>query len=117
MSPSGLADYYLQEGVTHSFLSTILIPEFIAASRNRSLALKYLLAGGDKLAAVNLNGLGYQIVNNYGPTENSVVTTSYLLSSADGETAPPIGIPVSNTQLYIVNAENKLSPVGVAGEL
>ncbi|MGY0034992.1 condensation domain-containing protein [Pedobacter sp. NJ-S-72] len=117
LSPSDLVTYYFEEGITHSFLSTVLIPEFVAASRNRSLALQYLLAAGDKLAVINLDGLGYQVVNAYGPTENSVITTSYVLSAADGETSPPIGIPVSNTELYIVNAENKLCPVGVAGEL
>ncbi|WP_367866609.1 non-ribosomal peptide synthase/polyketide synthase [Pedobacter sp. WC2423] len=117
LSPSGLVDYYIEQGITHSFLSTILIPEFIEASRNRASALKYLLAGGDKLAAVNVDGLSYKIINNYGPTENSVVTTSYELSAEYSETAPPIGIPVSHTQLYILNAANKISPVGVPGEL
>ncbi|MBB5644623.1 non-ribosomal peptide synthetase [Pedobacter cryoconitis] len=117
LSPSALADYYIGQGITHSFLSTVLIPEFIEASRNRESALKYLLAGGDKLAAVNMEGLTYKIINNYGPTENSVVTTSYELSPAYAETAPPIGIPVSHTQIYILNAANGISPVGVPGEL
>ncbi|WP_160710767.1 non-ribosomal peptide synthetase [Chitinophaga solisilvae] len=116
LSPSGLADYYSEAGITHSFLSTILIPEFVAATRNRRLALQYLLAGGDKLPALSLEGIDYTIVNNYGPTENSVVTTSYVLTESS-EAAPPIGIPVSHTRIYILNAAGQLSPVGVAGEL
>ncbi|QNK64693.1 non-ribosomal peptide synthase/polyketide synthase [Pedobacter sp. PAMC26386] len=117
LSPSTLADYYINNGITHSFLSTVLIPEFIEATRNRASSLKYLLAGGDKLAAVSLEGLTYKIINNYGPTENSVVTTSYELLADSGETAPPIGTPISHTQVYILNADNKISPIGVPGEL
>ena len=117
LSPAGLVDYYSQAGVTHSFLSTVLIPEFVAESRGRELDLKYLLAGGDRLSAISLEGLTYKIVNNYGPTENSVVTSNYELVGANSEQAPPIGIPVSHTQVYILNATNQLSPVGVPGEL
>ncbi|RQO73975.1 hypothetical protein DBR43_00780 [Pedobacter sp. KBW06] len=117
LSPAGLVDYYEQAGVTHSFLSTVLIPEFVTESRGRDLNLKYLLAGGDRLSAISLEGLGYKIVNNYGPTENSVVTSSYELIAENSEQAPPIGIPVSHTQVYILNAANQLSPVGVPGEL
>ncbi|MBB6274141.1 amino acid adenylation domain-containing protein/non-ribosomal peptide synthase protein (TIGR01720 family), partial [Pedobacter cryoconitis] len=118
LSPSGLIDYYNKESITHTLLSTVMVPEFVSASRDQKIpALKYVQAGGDKLAAVDLRGLTYQIVNNYGPTENSVVTTSHILSPEDGNTAPSIGIPISNTRVYIVNSENKLSPVGVAGEL
>ncbi|HVI47207.1 MAG TPA: amino acid adenylation domain-containing protein, partial [Chitinophaga sp.] len=117
LSPSLLADYYEREGITHSFLSTVLIPEFVAATRNRNIVLKYLLTGGDRLPAMNLNGTGYTLVNNYGPTENSVVTTSYAVTGADEITAPPIGIPVSHTRAFILNAAGKLCPVGVPGEL
>ncbi|HVI43598.1 MAG TPA: amino acid adenylation domain-containing protein [Chitinophaga sp.] len=116
LSPSGLADYYGREAITHSFLPTALVPEFVAATRGRALSLKYLQAAGEKLSALNLDGLSYKIVNNYGPTENSVVATTYELSGNE-DAAPPIGIPVSHTRIYILNEAGQLCPVGVPGEL
>ncbi|WP_036667671.1 non-ribosomal peptide synthetase, partial [Paenibacillus sp. UNC217MF] len=55
-----------------------------------------------------------QLMNEYGPTENTVVTTAVELSE---ETAVSIGRPIPNTRVYIVNAQGRLSPFGVPGEL
>jgi amino acid adenylation domain-containing protein len=56
--------------------------------------------------------------NHYGPSETHVVTTySSRDPVADWATLPPIGQPISNTQIYIVNADLTLAPVGIPGEL
>ena len=56
--------------------------------------------------------------NHYGPTETHVVT-ALTLSGDPGAwpTLPPIGRPISNTQIYILNNVRELVPVGVAGEI
>ncbi|MGB7606261.1 MAG: condensation domain-containing protein, partial [Lutisporaceae bacterium] len=54
-------------------------------------------------------------VNNYGPTENTVVTTSFVVDKEYDNI--PIGKPIANTQIYIIDKENKLQPIGVPGEL
>ncbi|MEL4012528.1 non-ribosomal peptide synthetase, partial [Bacillus velezensis] len=55
------------------------------------------------------------LVNAYGPTENTCVTTSYF-ADRKGQNIP-IGKPIYNTEIYIVNQNNRLCPVGVVGEL
>ncbi|MGB7606207.1 MAG: condensation domain-containing protein, partial [Lutisporaceae bacterium] len=54
-------------------------------------------------------------VNNYGPTENTVVTTSFVVDKEYDNI--PIGKPIANTQIYIIDKETKLQPIGVPGEL
>jgi len=114
---SSLVMLHLQQGITHAFIPTALVQEFIQASSVKITSLQYLLTGGDQLSATDISGLTYKVVNNYGPTENSVVTTSYELLPADRDHAPVIGRPVSNTRVYILNSKGQLCPVGVAGEI
>ena len=85
--------------------------------------LKYLLAGGDVLSipAVQtvLNQLeGCQLINGYGPTENTTFTCCFPIDSAS-ELYPsvPIGKPISNTQVYILDRYLNPVPIGVPGEL
>jgi acyl-CoA synthetase (AMP-forming)/AMP-acid ligase II/aryl carrier-like protein len=80
-------------------------------------SLKCLLTGGDKLSSLDLNAINYKLINNYGPTEYTVVATNYTLSGKEKEAAPPIGKPISNTRIYIVSREGELAPVGVGGEI
>ncbi|MCL2163373.1 MAG: amino acid adenylation domain-containing protein [Oscillospiraceae bacterium] len=66
-----------------------------------------------------LNYMGKnKAVHVYGPTENTVFSTSYCVNDIeDAPTAIPIGKPLANYQAYILNADNQLSPIGVSGEL
>nr|NIM16117.1 AMP-binding protein [Candidatus Aminicenantes bacterium]NIM82888.1 AMP-binding protein [Candidatus Aminicenantes bacterium]NIN22264.1 AMP-binding protein [Candidatus Aminicenantes bacterium]NIN46032.1 AMP-binding protein [Candidatus Aminicenantes bacterium]NIN88868.1 AMP-binding protein [Candidatus Aminicenantes bacterium] len=108
-----LADYYKKHQVTISFLPTQFCQQFMVERRDID-SLRALLTGGDKL-----NGFietRYRLYNNYGPTENTVVTTSYLVEAYKENI--PIGKPTANTCVYIMNKDNmQLQPVGVAGEL
>ncbi|WP_369345694.1 AMP-binding protein [Caldalkalibacillus mannanilyticus] len=72
-----------------------------------------LLIGGDKLKQFRKQS--YTLYNNYGPTENTVVTTSFKVEQMEDNI--PIGKPISNTKIYILNASDQLQPVGVVGEL
>lgn len=59
-----------------------------------------------------------QYINAYGPTETTVCATVWKYRSSKGEFASvPIGTPISNTQIFIVDEYNNLQPVGAAGEL
>ncbi|WP_228050002.1 non-ribosomal peptide synthetase [Tychonema sp. LEGE 06208] len=56
--------------------------------------------------------------NHYGPSESHVVTTFTLTNSADNwPILPPIGRPIANTQIYILDRLLKPVPIGVSGEL
>ncbi len=56
-----------------------------------------------------------EIINEYGPTENSVVTT--ISRDIQAGKKVTIGKPIANTKVYIVDKNNKLQPIGVPGEL
>ena len=103
--------YFEDNRITISFLPTQICEEFLVED-NKSL--RYLLAGGDKLR--KCMNKSYELVNNYGPTENTVVTTSFNTRDCHAENIP-IGKPISNARAYIVDKSNKLQPVGVVGEL
>ena len=58
-----------------------------------------------------------QVYNLYGPTEAAVDVTAWTCSLADSGTALPIGRPIANTRLYVLDAQLRPLPVGVAGEI
>ncbi|MBQ4899273.1 amino acid adenylation domain-containing protein [Paenibacillus sp. Marseille-P2973] len=94
-------------------------------------SLRYVLASGDALTARQVNRFrallggsegeeagGARLINLYGPTEATVDVSHYDCSGLMEVVDPvPIGKPIDNTRLYIVDVGNRLQPVGVAGEL
>jgi amino acid adenylation domain-containing protein len=108
-----LGGYYEKHRVTIGFLPTQFCQQFIE-SFGEIRSLRELLTGGDKLS--RFVRTGYRLNNNYGPTENTVVTTSFPVEG-DSDNIP-IGKPIANTAVYILNKDNfMLQPVGVPGEL
>jgi amino acid adenylation domain-containing protein len=111
-----LNQYFEKHCVTIAFLPTPVCHQFME-QENRSL--RKLLTGGDKLQ--HFSKRNYNLYNNYGPTENTVVTTAYPV--IEHMENIPIGQPVSNTQVYILSVSNRAGtgfqsqPVGVPGEL
>ncbi|MEO6868799.1 MAG: condensation domain-containing protein, partial [Ginsengibacter sp.] len=116
-SPLQLFDFINLNKITHCFLATALVIEFVNISKTKTTFLKYLLTGGDKLPAIDIEDIKYRLVNNYGPTENTVVSTKYTLQNKDKSSSPVIGSPISNTKILILNNYNEISPVGIAGEI
>jgi fengycin family lipopeptide synthetase D len=105
-----LNQYYNENNITISFLPTQIAEQFMKLD-NKSL--RYLQAAGDKLRYFEKKS--YTVVNNYGPTENTVVATSFVIDKAYDNI--PIGRPTANTQAYILDKYNKPQPIGVPGEL
>ncbi len=86
-------------------------------------SVRQLLAGGDVLSVDHVNRLlralpRCQVINGYGPTENTTFTCCYpVLKAADVDHGVPIGSPINNTRVYVLNENLKPAPVGVTGEL
>lgn len=102
--------YFEDNQITIGFLPTQICEQFMELD-NRSL--RTLLTGGDKLKRYVPGN--YRLINNYGPTENTVVTTSCIVK--DKLDSIPIGKPIFNVRLYILDRNNRLQPIGVPGEL
>ncbi len=82
--------------------------------------LNTMLIGGEafpvNLAKKLLSTLSGNVINMYGPTETTIWSTLHKLTDADADSIP-IGRPIANTQIYILDSFNKPTPIGVAGEL
>jgi len=84
-------------------------------------SLKNLLVGGDVLSPTHINRVRRRfsrlnIINGYGPTENTTFSTTFSIQKEYEENIP-IGKPISNSTAYIVGKSNQLTPIGVVGEL
>ncbi|AEI67135.1 non-ribosomal peptide synthetase [Corallococcus macrosporus] len=81
--------------------------------------LERLLVGGEALSealAARLRGtVGGALLNMYGPTETTIWSASHAVREAAGPV--PIGTPIANTSLYVLDAALRPVPVGVPGEL
>ncbi len=117
-APESLRDWMLAKGITVSFLPTALAQQMLELSWPRETALRVLLTGADTLHRYPPIGLPFEFVNNYGPTECTVVSTSGTVpaNSVSGE-LPTIGRPIDNVLAYVVNEHLEAVPVEVPGEL
>ncbi len=102
--------YFNRQVITVSFLPTQLGEQFMKLP-NRSL--RVLMTGGEKLKTFHPQS--YLIYNVYGPTENTIFTTTHLVKAPSDNI--PIGKPLYNVRLYILDACGQPQPVGVPGEL
>ena len=107
-----LNDYFNKQGITHSFITTQVGYQFATNVENHSL--RCFAVGGEKLSAIN-PPKNYKMYNGYGPTECTIFTTNYWVK--DYEMDIPIGKPLDNMKLYIVDKQFNRLPLGAAGEL
>ncbi|MHC5744030.1 MAG: non-ribosomal peptide synthetase [Nostoc sp.] len=114
-----LRDWLISKQITISFLPTPLAQELLSLEwPTESLALRTILTGGDKLHQYPSDLVPFQLVNNYGPTENTVVTTSGLVVAKEqDQISPSIGRAIANTQIYILDSNLQPVPIGISGEL
>ncbi len=118
ISPVKLLDWLKVQGITISFLPTPLAEKILTLDWPQDAALRILLTGGDKLHQYPLASHPFIVVNNYGPTENTVVTTSGTITARkQTDVAPTIGTPIANTKVYVLDAHLQPVPVGIPGEL
>ncbi|ASS74068.1 hypothetical protein CIG75_03095 [Tumebacillus algifaecis] len=113
LSPEQLLTYLDRQEITVSFLPTPLAERVIALPMPSTLRLRQMLTGGDLLHQTE-RPLPFALVNHYGPTENTVVTTYAPVAAG---VVPPIGRPIQNVEVYVLDANGKPTPIGVPGEL
>ncbi|WP_445249950.1 amino acid adenylation domain-containing protein [Microcoleus sp. OTE_8_concoct_300] len=116
--PEKLQNWLVSNAITISFLPTPLAEKVLLLDWPQTTALRILLTGGEKLQQHPLKSHPFKLVNNYGPTENTVVTTSgYIPVTEQTDIAPTIGRPIANTQIYILDKYLQPVAIGVVGEL
>ncbi|CAH1202642.1 Plipastatin synthase subunit B [Paenibacillus plantiphilus] len=120
-APLVLKRLIASERITHfSTVPSMFAAILDAITPEEGASLKAVTLGGEKLSEVVAARAaskhpGLELVNEYGPTENSVITTC-LRHAEDGRPIT-IGVPIANTEVWVLGADLQLQPVGAAGEL
>lgn len=116
--PYLLRDWILRQGITIGFVPTGLAERIVRLHWPAQVALRMMLTGGDVLRHYPPANLPFTLVNNYGPTEATVVTTSGVVAPSEShEQLPHIGRPVLNADLYILDEDLNQVPPGSVGEI
>jgi amino acid adenylation domain-containing protein len=111
--------------VTIVFLTTALFSQAVEQCPEMLDDVEQVLFGGEAISVRHVGmaqrklGAKVRLINCYGPTENTTFTTYYPIDSLIDENTSsiPIGRPISNTQLYVLDADRQLTPIGALGEL
>jgi amino acid adenylation domain-containing protein len=118
IDPERLRDWLGAERITITFLPTPLAESAMTMEWPPDTALRLLLTGGDTLHRYPVPGLPFTVVNNYGPTESTVVTTSGKVEAGAGPgRLPSIGHPIANIQVHILDESQRPVPGDAVGEL
>jgi amino acid adenylation domain-containing protein len=109
-------DWLLAHGITITFAATALAERMLLLSWPKNTSLRILLTGADVLHLHPSAKVPFKLINNYGPTECTVVATSGLVAAGESQVGlPPIGRPIDNAQVYILDQEMRAA--GEAGEI
>ncbi|WP_270168683.1 non-ribosomal peptide synthetase [Paenibacillus sp. SYP-B4298] len=118
-----LADLIEQQHISVMFITTAFFNVLIDMKPDCLRYIRAVLFGGERVSVNHvrkaLEHLGPgKIKHVYGPTESTVFATCHDVNDVPEDTITvPIGRPISNTAIYIVDAQNRPQPLGVAGEL
>jgi len=122
-SAADIGRFIAEREITVAWLTAGLFRLVSEFAVNDLAGMRYLLTGGDVVSAEHVRkALGGHrdlvIINGYGPTENTTFTTVHPIADAAAAEDPlPIGTPVANTQVYLLDRRHRLVPPGAVGEL
>ncbi len=123
ISPHEFALQLRQKGISVLFLTTALFQQIARDVPQAFASLRYLLFGGETVdirwvRKVVKHGSPKQLIHVYGPTENTTFSSYYCVPELpESATSIPIGRPITNTQIYLLDEHLQPVPVGVVGEL
>ncbi|HVR99548.1 MAG TPA: amino acid adenylation domain-containing protein, partial [Thermoanaerobaculia bacterium] len=118
-----LGETIARHGVTALWLTAGLFHQMVEGNLEGLRPVRQLLAGGDVLSPAHVRRVlaelpGTTLINGYGPTEGTTFTCCHAMTAESriGHTVP-IGRPIANTRVYVVDAGFRQLPVGLPGEL
>ena len=123
LSPREFAGFLRSQGITVLFLTTALFNQIAQEVPYALGSLRHLLFGGEAVDVkwvkeVLKNGAPQRLLHVYGPTENTTFSSWYLVQEVNEDaTTIPIGRPIANTQIYLLDPQLQPVGVGVPGEI
>ena len=122
LEPSALAHVLKTYAVTTLFITTALFNRYSVIIPKSLARLRFLLCGGEQseplsFARVRQHGGPQHLIHCYGPTETTTFAATYEVKEVPpGARSIPIGGPISNTQIYILDRQGEPLPIGVVGQ-
>ncbi|NAP24843.1 amino acid adenylation domain-containing protein [Pseudomonas syringae] len=124
LNPARLNHILIEGGVTALWLTAGLFNEYVDVLAAAFSKLRYLLVGGDVLDPVSVAKVlsrahrPRHLINGYGPTETTTFASTYEIHAlSDNSRSIPIGRPIGNTRIYLLDAHGQPVPIGVSGEI
>ena len=122
LRPESVAEFAIRHAVTIMAFVPLTLTGFLdAAADNAALKLRVACCGGEvlspELARRYRTGTRARLFNVYGPTEACIFATAWECEDRSGEAALPIGPPIDDTCIYVLDAQLRHLPYGVAGEI
>ncbi|MBI4524484.1 MAG: amino acid adenylation domain-containing protein [Deltaproteobacteria bacterium] len=123
LSPQAFADQIDKQGITTLFLTTALFNLLAAEIPSAFRKLQHLLFGGEAVdprwvGEILRHGPPKRLLHVYGPTETTTFASWFLVETVpQGARTIPIGRPVANTQIYLLDDHLQPVPIGIFGEL
>jgi amino acid adenylation domain-containing protein len=123
LDAAALRDELQRSGVTTMLLTTAVFNQVARVAPDALRGVRNMLFGGeaadvDAVRRVLEHSAPENLVNAYGPSEASVIALTHRVTSvAPDASTIPVGRPIANTRVYVLDRRGALVPVGVAGEL
>lgn len=120
LDPARLAAHYRDTGITTAFVTTALFNRLVRAEPGIFRTFRHVLFGGERcdpeaVAIALKQGKPEHLLHVYGPTETTTFATFHPVERVDGPV--PIGRPIANTDVFILDASLDPVPIGVVGEI
>ena len=118
LSSERIRQWFVDKKITIAWLPPVLAETVLDNNWPEPLHLRLLITGSDKARRQPPPSLPFAYVNSYGPTEATVIVTwGEVKFGENSDSAPLIGRPIDNTQIYILDRHWRTVPIGVPGEL
>ena len=122
LEPTRFAQLLIEQAVTAMWLTVGLFNQYAVHLKQVLPHLRYLIVGGDVLDPATIGWVlreckPQHLLNGYGPTETTTFATVYEITDVPEGRSIPIGRPITQTQVYILDAQRQLVPSGTVGEI
>ncbi len=117
-----LCDTIVDKKVTFLYLPPTILSDVYEKLKDKNVKINKLLVGvapiqNKVLYNYRLLNSSIEIINGYGPSETTICCTFYKYNGENDNKIIPIGRPILNNNIYILNKKMQLQPIGVVGEI